>query len=44
VYAVIPDGKGEGGDALVYTGTLKAAGELVMGTFDPQAKTFTPNA
>lgn len=41
-YAVIPDGKGDGTDALVYTGTFKAVGDIIPGTFDLEAKTFTP--
>ena len=40
-YAIIPDGKGDGVEALIYTGTLKAVGESVKGTFDTDAKTFT---
>ena len=41
-YAVIPDNKGDGTDALVYTGTLKAVSDLVKGTFNVSTKTFTP--
>ena len=43
-YAIIPDSKGDGTDALVYTGTFKAVGELVPGTFDLSTKTFTAAA
>lgn len=43
-YAVIPDNKGDGTDALVYTGTLKAVSDLVKGTFNVTTKTFTPDA
>lgn len=41
-YAVIPDNKGDGTEALVYTGTLKAVSDLVKGTFNVSTKTFTP--
>lgn len=41
-YAIIPDGKGDGAEALIYTGTLKAVGEVVKGTFDDATKKFTP--
>lgn len=40
-YAVIPGGKGDGLDALIYTGTLKAVGGITEGTFDTSTKTFT---
>lgn len=40
-YAIIPDGKGDGTEALIYTGTLKAVGDAVAGTFDTASKTFT---
>lgn len=43
-YAIIPDGKGDGTDALIYTGTMKAISDLVEGTFDRSTKTFTANA
>ena len=43
-YAVIPDGKGDGTEALVYTGTFKAVGDIIPGTFDVTGKTFTPTA
>lgn len=41
-YAIIPDGKGDGVEALIYTGTLKAVGGSVKGTFDKDSNTFTP--
>lgn len=41
-YAIIPDGKGDGTDALIYTGTMKAVSDLVYGTFNRETKTFTP--
>ncbi len=40
-YAVIPDGKGDGTDAMIYTGTLKAVGDLVPGSWDNKNKKFT---
>lgn len=40
-YSVIPDECGEGTDALVYTGTMKAVGDLVTGTFVRSTATFT---
>ena len=40
-YAIIPDGKGDGVEALIYTGTLKAVGESVKGTWDDSTKEFT---
>lgn len=43
-YAIIPDKKGDGTDALIYTGTLKAVGDAVSGTWDATAKTFTADA
>lgn len=41
-YAIIPDGKGDGTDALVYTGTFKAVGDIIPGTFNVSTKAFTP--
>lgn len=43
-YSVIPDGRGDGTDALVYTGNMKANGDAVKGKFDMTAKAFTPDA
>lgn len=40
-YAVIPSGKGDGTDALIYSGTMKAATDLIKGKFDPTNNTFT---
>lgn len=40
-YAIIPDGKGDGTDAMIYTGTMKAVGDVVIGTFNRSTKTFT---
>ena len=41
-YAIIPDAKGDGTDALVYSGSFKAVGDIVPGTFNGTA--FTPDA
>ena len=41
-YAIIPDGKGDGTDALIYTGTMKAVSDIVEGKFVRETKTFTP--
>lgn len=43
-YAVIPDGKGDGTDALIYTGTMKAVSDRIEGTFNRTTKTFTPSS
>ncbi|MEG2621411.1 MAG: hypothetical protein RSC06_00800 [Clostridia bacterium] len=40
-FAIIPDGKGSGTDALIYTGNLKACGDIVKGTFVLSTKIFT---
>jgi hypothetical protein len=40
-YNVIPDSKGDGTDALVYSGTLKAAGDITFGTWAESTNTFT---
>lgn len=40
-YSVIPDECGEGTDALCYTGTMKAVGDITVGKFDLAAKEFT---
>ncbi len=40
-YAIIPDQKGEGTDALIYTGTFKSVSDIVAGTFNTSTKTFT---
>lgn len=42
-YAIIPSDKGDGTDALIYSGTMKAASDLIVGKFDPDTKIFTPN-
>ena len=39
-YAIIPDGKGDGTDAMIYTGTMKAVGDVTVGTFTRATKTF----
>ena len=40
-YAVIPSGKGDGTDALIYSGTMKATSDIIKGKFDPTSSTFT---
>lgn len=40
-YAIIPNQKADGTDALIYTGSMKAAGDFVDGTFDTTTKKFT---
>lgn len=39
-YAIIPDTKGDGTEALVYSGTMKAVSDIVFGTFDCETKEF----
>lgn len=41
-FSVVPDGKGDGTDAMVYTGTMESASDQVAGTFDRETKKFTP--
>lgn len=43
-YAVVPDECGSGTDALLYTGTLKACGEITGGEFVESTKTFRADA
>lgn len=43
-YAIVPDGKGDGTDALIYTGTLKAVSDITFGKFDRTTKTFTADS
>lgn len=40
-FSIIPSGKGSGTDALIYTGTMKARSDLVVGTFDVATSTFS---
>lgn len=40
-YAIIPDAKGDGTDALVYTGSFRAVGDLIEGTWSEEGNTFT---
>ncbi len=40
-YSVIPDECGEGTDALCYTGTMKAVGDITPGTFVTASGIFT---
>lgn len=39
-YSIIPDTKGDGTEALIYSGNLKAVGEAVKGMFTLKDKTF----
>lgn len=43
-YAIVPDGKGDGVEALVYTGNMKAVDEVVVGTFNTTSKTFNASS
>lgn len=43
-YAIVPEGKGEGTDAMIYTGTMKAVSDNVYGTFNTETKTFTEDS
>lgn len=43
-YAIIPDTKGDGTDALVYSGTMKAVSDIVVGKFNRDTKEFTENS
>ena len=40
-YAIIPDSKGDGTEALIYTGTMKAVSDPVYGVFNRSTFTFT---
>ena len=40
-FSIVPDGRGDGTDALIYTGTMEAAGDVVPGTFNRKTKQFT---
>jgi len=42
-FAVIPSNKGDGTDALIYTGTMKACSDFVPGTFNRATKQFVPD-
>ena len=41
-YAIIPNQKADGTDALVYSGSMKAAGDFIDGTFNTRTNIFTP--
>ena len=41
VYSIIPSNKGDGTDALQYTGTMKACSDIEFGTFNRSTKKFT---
>ena len=43
-YSIIPDSTGDGTEALIYSGNLKAGGEAVKGEFNTKDNTFTPSA
>lgn len=43
-YSIIPNQKADGTDALIYSGSMKAAGDFVSGKFDIDTKKFTPDA
>lgn len=43
-FAIIPSNKGDGTDALIYTGTMKAVSDIEHGTFNRETKAFTPLA
>ena len=43
-YSVIPDESGKGTDALVYTGTMKAVGDIEEGIFVPSSGVWTKKA
>ncbi len=40
-FTVVPDKCGEGTDALIYTGTLRALGDPVFGRYDPDTGVFS---
>lgn len=40
-YAIIPDNKGDGTEALIYSGTFKAVSEKVIGYWNAANNTFT---
>lgn len=42
-YAIIPDTKGDGTEALIYSGNFKCVSPIVKGSFDPKTKEFTPD-
>ena len=41
VYAIIPDASQDGVDALIYTGTFKAVGDRIHGTYNETQKSFS---
>lgn len=41
-YSVVPDSKGSGTEALIYTGTFKACGDMIKGSWSAETKKFTP--
>lgn len=40
-YAIIPDAKGDGVEALIYSGNFRAVGDVVKGTWNESTNTFT---
>lgn len=40
-FAIIPDAKADGTDALIYTGNLRAVGDVTTGKWNDKTKTFT---
>ncbi len=40
-YSVIPNTRGDGTDTMIYSGTLKAVGDIVEGVWDNSTSTFT---
>lgn len=40
-YSIVPSNRGDGTDAMIYTGTMKACSDIVKGTFVRSTKTFT---
>ncbi len=43
-YAIIPDAKADGVEALIYSGNFRAVGDVVKGTWNDTTKTFTEAA
>lgn len=42
-FAIVPDSKGSGTEALIYSGTMKARGDLITGSYDAATQKFTPD-
>ena len=41
-FAIVPNTKGDGTDALIYTGTMRAVSDIIDGEFDVKEGTFSP--